>query len=226
MSEPVPARFHELLATLHLELDAGDIPRFGSYLDLLFEANLRFNLTAVKSREEAWVRHILDSLTLVPALVSLDAQRIADVGSGPGLPGIPLAIAMPHARFTLIESTGKKARFIGETATALGLSNITVVNDRAEKICHDPAHRAQYDAATARALGALSAMLGWTVPLLKIGGFVLAMKGAKAQDELADAKKTMHELHVRPGEIITTPTGVIVPIEKTRTTPHALPRTH
>jgi 16S rRNA (guanine527-N7)-methyltransferase len=190
----------------------------------LFEANEKFNLTAVKGRDEAWTRHILDSLTLLPLLTSLEAATVADVGSGAGLPGIPLAISLPGVKFTLIEATGKKARFIEETASALGLTNVVVVNDRAEKLGHDFAHRERYDVVIARALGKLSAMLEWTVPLAKVGGFVLAMKGAKAGEELLEAKKEMHQLHVRPGEIVTTPTGVIVPIEKTRSTPKALPR--
>ena len=150
---PIPAAVAEAIAAMGIELDAGDAERMRAYLGALLAANERFNLTAVTDPAEAWVRHVQDSLTLVPFLASADAKRVIDVGSGGGLPGLPLAIAMPDARFTLLEATGKKAAFLEETIAALGLPNARVVNERAEVAGQDHhAHRAHYDAVVARAV--------------------------------------------------------------------------
>lgn len=121
-----PPGFQEQADALQIRFDPGDVERLGDYLGLLLETNRQFNLTAVTEPAEAWSRHVLDSLTLMPILASIDAAAVIDVGSGAGLPGVPLAIVMPSTRFTLLEATGKKARFIGETAAALGLDNVTV----------------------------------------------------------------------------------------------------
>jgi 16S rRNA (guanine527-N7)-methyltransferase len=173
------------------------------------------------------MRHIFDSLTLVPILLSTidTAPRIIDVGSGGGLPGIPLAICLPEARVTLLETTGKKARFLDEAVRELGLENVDVVQERAEIAGHDrDRHREQYDAVIARAVGPLRTLLEITVPFAKSEGIVLAVKGAKAEEEIADAKQALHALHARVVEVVPTPTGRIVVIEKLRKTPRIYPR--
>ena len=142
-----PAAFLERIAALGIELEPHDLHRLGRYLALLLDANTRFNLTAITDPNEAWMRHVLDSLTLLPLIASAEASRVIDVGSGGGLPGIPLAIAMPHVRFTLLEATGKKARFLNEAVQQLGLTNVEVVNDRAEAVGQDSSGmcREQFD---------------------------------------------------------------------------------
>lgn len=224
-TENPPAEFLSQVEALGIALEPGDVERLGQYLELLFDANTRFNLTAITNLDEAWRRHVLDSLSLVPLLASHDARRVIDVGSGGGLPGIPLAIVMPEVSFTLLEATGKKARFLTETAATLGLTNVSVVNERAETIGRDEErHREQYDFVIARAVGRLPVLLELTVPLARVGGMVLAMKGAQAASEVAEAKAALHLLHAHAIETRTTPTGVIVIIEKQRKTPHAYPR--
>src|SRR5690606_36324378 len=127
-----------------------DLEQLGRYLALLLAVNQQFNLTAITDPAEAWKRHILDSLTLLGPLSALaEAQgdaplRVADVGSGGGLPGLVLAIVMPEARFTLLEATGKKAEFLRFAAAALGLTNVEVVAERAEKAGRSPLHREGY----------------------------------------------------------------------------------
>jgi 16S rRNA (guanine527-N7)-methyltransferase len=232
-----PDQFLRSAADLRIEFEPGDLNKLGLFLALLLEANTRFNLTAIKDPQEAWTRHILDSLTLVPYIVSWSQQeeqesgaairpvRVIDIGSGGGLPGIPLAIVMPQIQFTLLEATGKKARFLQETADALQLRNISVVNERAELAGQDHhEHREQYDIAIARAVGKLSVLLEITVPFVKVGGHMLAMKGQKAPEEIAEAKQALHMLHAQVIDTTTTPTGVIVTIEKTRKTPRVYPR--
>jgi 16S rRNA (guanine527-N7)-methyltransferase len=220
-----PAEFASRVESLGIALDASDVDRLARYLELLLDANTRFNLTAITDPGEAWTRHMLDSLTLVPLIVSADAKTVIDVGSGGGLPGIPLAIVLPGIQFTLLEATGKKARFLEETAAALGLSNIRVINDRAETVGQDHhQHREQYDIVIARAVGRLPVLLELTVPLAKVGGLVLAMKGAQAQAEIDEAKQALHLLHAHAIDTRPTATGVIVVIEKQRKTPRAYPR--
>ena len=135
-------QFLDAAATLGIEFDDGDLQRLGTYLELLLEANKTTNLTAIREPDAAWMRHILDSLTLLPALAELpEGATVIDVGSGGGLPGMPLAIAMPHLRFTLLEATGKKAVFLRTTAKALELSNVAILCERAEKAAHDRGER-------------------------------------------------------------------------------------
>ncbi len=208
-----------------IEFESNDLDRLGRYIDLLLECNQRFNLTAITDPQQAWTRHVLDSLTLVGLLASAEAKRVMDVGSGGGLPGIPLAIVMPEVEFTLVEATGKKARFLQEAVDALGLSNVRIINDRAETLGQDhQAHRERYDVVLARAVGRLPVLLELTVPLARVGGLVLAMKGEQAQQEIAEAKPALHLLHAHVVDVRTTATGVIVVIEKQRKTPRVYPR--
>lgn len=220
-----PAWFIEATAAEGIVFDDGDVERLGRYLDLLDEANTRFNLTAIRDREEAWRRHIHDSLSLLGILASVEPARIADVGSGGGLPGLPLAIVMPDVQFTLIEATGKKAAFLQSCVDTLELANVTVVNDRAETIGRDrEGHREQYDVVLARAVARLPVLLELTVPLARIGGLILAIKGEQADAEITDAKAALHTLHSTVIDTMRTETGTIVVIEKQRKTGKMYPR--
>ncbi|MBK6941580.1 MAG: 16S rRNA (guanine(527)-N(7))-methyltransferase RsmG [Planctomycetes bacterium] len=154
------------------------------YVDLLFEANAKFNLTAIQDRGVAWETLIVESLDLLPFLESVPAgARVVDIGSGGGVPALPLAIARPDLRFTLIDGTGKKARFLEETAAALGLENVRVLNGRSEDFAHERRVRESFDVATARAVGEVRELVELTLPLLKVGGFLLAPKGQKGEAE-------------------------------------------
>jgi 16S rRNA (guanine527-N7)-methyltransferase len=220
-----PEGFITQAADLGIAFDQGDVERLGAYLELLLDTNQHFNLTAVTDPQQAWMRHVLDSLTLVPLLASLQAQRVIDVGSGGGLPGIPLAIVQPQVQFALLEATGKKASFLQHAAQQLGLGNVTVINDRAETVGQDREHhREQYDVVLARAVGRLSILLELTVPLATVGGHVLAMKGERASEEIEQAKAALHLLHAHVIDRMVTPTGTIVVIQKQRATPRVYPR--
>jgi 16S rRNA (guanine527-N7)-methyltransferase len=228
--EPTP-EFLAAAAELGIDFEPADLPRLGQYLALLLDTNQHFNLTSITDPAAAWMRHILDSLTLLPLLAELPAgSAIIDVGSGGGLPGIPLAIVLPDYRFTLLESTGKKADFLRSVAADLKLENVTILNTRAEKAGHDPAHRERYDIATARAVGPLSVIAELMVPFVKVPvadqppGRVLLIKGQRADEELAEARQALYLLHAVHAGSIDTPTGRIVILEKPRKTPHKYPR--
>jgi 16S rRNA (guanine527-N7)-methyltransferase len=151
------------------------------YLDLLLSANQRMNLTRITDREHARVQHIADALTLLPHLPA-GPHRLADVGSGGGVPGIPLAIARPDMSVTLIESVAKKAAFLEETAAELALANLDVWRGRAED-WRGP----RFDVVACRAVAPMAKLLVWCRPLVAAGGKLLAMKGPKLPEELAGA---------------------------------------
>jgi 16S rRNA (guanine527-N7)-methyltransferase len=163
---------------LALDLDEAQLGKLVAHLDLLDEWNARFNLTAIRDRPAQLTKHLLDSLTVQPYL---RGQRIADVGSGAGFPGIPLAIVEPGRHFSLIESTGKKCRFLEHVREALGLANVEVVQARAE--AYHPEVR--FDTVIARAVGPVADLVKAAGPLVVGGGRLLAMKGRYPEDELA-----------------------------------------
>lgn len=195
MSTPIPDSVSAALQRLDVPLDNEQRRHLARYLDMLLEANRRVNLTAVREPEAAWHRLILDSLTLVAGLDPLEeGASLIDIGSGGGLPGIPLAIARPDLRFTLLEATGKKTRFLQQCVDELPLSNVAVLNDRAEHVGQDRTHRQRYDLAMARAVGSVSEVLEYAMPLVKVGGRVLAMKGKAAEREVAEASDALSVL--------------------------------
>jgi len=222
-----PARFYDAIEALQLDLPATVAPACGEYLARLLEANRRFNLTAVREADEAWMRHVLDALSLVPFVG--EVKSLVDVGSGGGLPGLVLAIALPGVKVTLIEATGKKARFLESTAQAMGLGNVAVVAERAETVGRDAAHREKYDAATGRAIGPLRVMLELTLPLVRVGGWVIAPKGAQAEAELREAGDALMLLGAGEVEVYDALPGVVddavaVMVQKAQPTPSEYPR--
>jgi 16S rRNA (guanine527-N7)-methyltransferase len=216
--------FLDAAAELGIAFEPGDVDRLGQFLALLLEANTRFNLTAITEPAQAWMRHIFDALTLLPHIASAEASTVIDIGSGGGVPGLPLAIVMPEVQFTLIEATGKKAAFLRETVTRLDLKNVKVLSERAETLGQDRAHREHYDIVTARAVGRLNVLIELTAPLAKVGGHILAVKGERAAEEIAEARQAMYMLHCTVIESTCTPTGTIITIEKQRKTPRMYPR--
>ncbi len=207
-----------------VEVEGALHERLADYLDRLLAANRAFNLTAITDPAEAWSKHVLDSLSLVPELRALaPGAGVVDVGSGGGLPGIPLALALPEQRFTLLEATGKKARFLAETARALGLDNVQVVAARAESFARGP-ERERFAAATARALSRLPVLLELTLPLVRVGGLSLAIKGEQAPAEIAEAQAALRLLAAEVESTRRTSTGVVVRVRKRGATPARYPR--
>jgi len=150
-----------------------------AYLALLARWNATYNLTAIRDPREMVAKHLLDSLAMHAHVAD---GTLADLGTGPGLPGIPLAIAKPGLRVTLVESNGKKARFLRAAVRELGLANAEVAESRIEALDRPGA----FDAITARALATLPQILALGGHLLKPGGRLLAMKGTRPDDEIAD----------------------------------------
>lgn len=173
-----------LAAGLHeLGLDPARAEPLLVYLALLVRWNRTYNLTAVRDPRDMVAKHLLDSLALHPYVdpIARAGGTLADLGTGPGLPGIPLALVKPGLHVTLVESNGKKARFLRETVRQLGLKDVRVAESRIEALDEPGA----YDAITARALATLPLILKLGGHLLKPGGVLLAMKGTYPADEIA-----------------------------------------
>jgi len=231
-------------AELGVVFDEGEVERLGGYLGLLLATNAVINLTATKDATEAWDRHVLDSLTLLPVLAEAETGegrerlRVLDVGSGGGLPGLVLACVMPEAEFVLLDSTEKKCRFLSYAAAELGLSNVSVVHARAEAAGQERGSRVDaggiakregamrdaFDVVTARAVGAMATLVELTVPFVRVGGLCVLIKGQKADEELEEAKGALHALHTSHAGTVDTPSGRIVVLEKRRATPRMYPR--
>ena len=180
-TSPLPADLRPTLEAglRDLRLDPALAGPLLDYLGLLVRWNATYNLTAIRDPREMVAKHLLDSLAMHPWVDGVGS--LADLGTGPGLPGIPLAIAKPGLRVTLVESNGKKARFMREAVRQLGLKDVRVAESRIEAFAEPGA----YDAITARALATLPLILELGGHLLKPDGVLLAMKGAHPADELA-----------------------------------------
>ncbi len=227
---PPTDAFLAACAEFGIELEPGDTDRFAGFLRVLYTANATTNLTAIRDPAEGWLRHVFDALTLLPVLAEAkpagDRLSICDVGSGGGIPAIVLAITRPDADVTLLEATGRKCEFLTSSSAELGLSNVTVVNNRSERAGAFPGGelRDRFDVVTARALGRIAVASELCVPLAREQGLVLLIKGQAADEELDEARQALHELHAAHAGTIDTPTGRIVVLEKTRRTPKKYPR--
>jgi 16S rRNA (guanine527-N7)-methyltransferase len=173
--------------TAGISLDRAQMRAFESYLEFLLEWNQRINLTAITDPEEIWVKHFLDSLSCFQAIPAGEELRIIDVGTGAGFPGIPLIIAVPKIRLTLVEAAGKKAEFCRLLAARLELSGVTILHARAEELGCNPEHRERYDWAVARAVAGLPVLAEYLLPLVKVGGRALAQKGESGPEEAESA---------------------------------------
>jgi 16S rRNA (guanine527-N7)-methyltransferase len=178
-------------AAIGVTLDGTQAGQFVRYRDLLVEWNERMNLTAITADEAILARHFADSLTALRAISPTLGLTLVDVGTGAGLPGIPLKIARPDLDVTLVDGTGKKVTFCQTVISELGLSGIRVIKGRAEELAHDKHHRAYYKVVIARALAPLPTLVEYLLPLARANAVVIAMKGSDAQAEVTQAERAI-----------------------------------
>ncbi len=214
------------------ELTQQQLERFETYIEVLTEWAERVSLTAVKDEEGIQRRHFLESVALIPVLeqegFSLRDRSLIDVGSGAGIPGIPLKIAVPSLRLTVVEAKARKAEFLNALLPALGLSDVTVIARRAEEAARDPRHREQHDFAVAKALAPLRTLAELTLPLLRMGGVAIAPKPKDVEQEVKDARIALDTLKgsvraVEPLPLSDPPQSVIL-VDKDLPTPPRFPR--
>lgn len=204
--------------------------QLATYERELLEWNEKFNLTAIRGVEGIRTKHFLDSFSCTLAWKEQTPRRLIDVGTGAGFPGIVLKILYPNMKLTLVESVGKKANFCSRIVQTLGLENVEVLPARAEDVGQNPAHREKYDWAVARAVAALPVLSEYLLPLVKVGGGILAQKGESGPSEVQAAEKAFKILGGRLRQLIKVELpGVaderyLVVIDKFAATPPSYPR--
>jgi 16S rRNA (guanine527-N7)-methyltransferase len=221
---------NEARELFHVHLTGRQVMSLITYEKELMEWNQKFNLTAIRDFESIRTKHFLDSFSCVLAWKANPPARLIDVGTGAGFPGIPLKILYPAMKLTLVESVGKKAMFCQHIVSVLGLEEVDVVHKRAEDLGQSPKHRECYDWAVARAVANLNVLSEYLIPLVKIGGRMLAQKGESGPAEAQSAEKAMKLLGGKMEQLIPVNLpGVaedryLVVVEKVAATPPKYPR--
>jgi 16S rRNA (guanine527-N7)-methyltransferase len=178
----------------NINITGRQVSAFQTYEKELLEWNRKFNLTAIRDSESIRTKHFLDSLSCVLAWKAAPPGHLIDVGTGAGFPGIPIKILYPKLRLTLVESVGKKAMFCQHLVEILGLEHVDVMQARAEDLGQDSSQRERYDWAVARAVAHLNVLGEYLIPLVRVGGTVLAQKGESGPAEAQSAEGAMHLL--------------------------------
>ncbi|MEW6031063.1 MAG: 16S rRNA (guanine(527)-N(7))-methyltransferase RsmG [Chloroflexota bacterium] len=217
-------------ALFNVHLTGRQVISLMTYERELLDWNKRFNLTAIRDADGIRTKHFLDSLSCVLAWKANPPSRLADVGTGAGFPGLVLKIVYPAMRLTLIESVGKKAKFCRHMVETLSLEGVEVIHGRAEDVGRDKGHREKYDWAAARAVANLRVLSEYLLPLLKVGGTMLAQKGESGPAEAHSAEKALKILGGRIRQLVpVTLPGVaeeryLVLVDKAAATPPSYPR--
>jgi len=230
MSSEYPGLGPAAESLFQVRLSSTQIQAFQTYSAELQNWNQRVNLTAITDPKEIEIKHFLDSLSCLRALTPRPGDRVVDVGTGAGFPGIPLRIACPEIRLVLIESISKKADFCRHLVRMLGLDDVEVVQARAEQLGQDPDYRGRFDWAVARAVANLAVLVEYLLPLLRVGGVAIAQKGEAGLSEAQSAGKALGILGGRLQQVVpvelhgVSETRYLVVIEKMAETPPAYPR--
>jgi len=223
--------FRRQLDTWGVSLPAGALDLLHDYSGLLSSYD-KANVIGTRDPDRVMLDHVLDSLGCLLFPPVMKAGGFADVGSGGGLPGLPLAIALPDASFTLFEATGKKAAFLRSAVESLDLTGVEIVNARVEQAAHDARLRASHEICTVRAVAKLSVLAEYCLPLLKVGGQIVAMKGDMSDEEYGEGERAASLLGGRLLQVVEVPllpemeqkTRLLVVLEKTADTPAIYPR--
>ena len=214
----------------HLQMTPRQLSALAIYERELLDWNKKFNLTALRDIDSIRTKHFLDSFSCVLAWGAHPPRHLVDVGTGAGFPGLPLKILYPAMKVTLVESVGKKAMFCEHIVRMLGLDGVEVIKGRAEEVGCQPGHREQHDWAVARAVANLAVLCEYLLPLVKVGGMMLAQKGESGPAEAQSAEKAMRLLGGKLRQVVPVNLpGVaddryLILVEKCAATPPKYPR--
>ncbi len=219
----------DTLSTWNFTLSDKQIEQLDLFYELLVEKNKVMNLTAITEFDEVIVKHFADSLSICSVLPS-DVENICDLGTGAGFPGIPMAIAYPDLKFTLIDSLNKRIKFLQEVVDALGLNNVTLIHARAEEAGRNKIYREQFDLVVSRAVANISTLSEYCLPLVKVNGYFISYKSGDITEEINASGSAIKKL----GGSMNKPVYFKLPntdinrsfiiINKEKNTPKAYPR--
>lgn len=216
-----------------IKLDREQADKFYRYYEMLIETNKVMNLTAITKPEEVITKHFIDSLSLAKVYPNMDSgeqmPKIADLGTGAGFPGIPLKIAYPGVRIVLMDSLGKRVKFLQSVIRELGLSNTSAIHGRAEDIGRNPEYREKFDLCVSRAVANMAVLSEYCLPLVKKGGVFIAYKSEKAEEEIKTGETAIERLGGEVRDIVNfkLPNGDernLAVVDKVRDTPKKYPR--
>lgn len=188
--------FNKLLANINIELSDRQLEQFEIYFKFLVEYNEYVNLTAITEEEDVYIKHFYDSILVSQVLDLTTVNSICDVGSGAGFPSIPLKIVYPHLNVTIVDGLDKRITFLKQLVSKLGLTNVNLVHGRAEEYAKD--HRELFDMVTARAVARANILNELCIPLVKVGGNFVSMKGKNAEEEINEG----NSLSILKGKIV------------------------
>ena len=225
-----PETFYDLLADQNILLSDQQKHQFERYFELLVEWNEKINLTAITDKEEVYLKHFYDSIApILQGLIPNENIKLLDIGAGAGFPSLPMKILYPQLDVTIIDSLNKRINFLQLLAQELDLDDVHFYHGRAEDLAQDKNFRAQYDFVTARAVARMQVLSELTIPYLKVGGKLLALKASNAPEELLEAKNALNLLFSKVEDNLSyvLPNGdprYITVVEKKKETPNKYPR--
>ena len=225
-----PQEFYHLLAQQGIELNDRQKDQFERYFELLVEWNEKINLTAITEKNEVYLKHFYDSIApVLQGLIDNQELKLLDIGAGAGFPSLPMKIICPQLDVTIIDSLNKRINFLKLLAEELKLDKVHFYHGRAEDLAQDKAFRAQFDLVTARAVARMQVLSELTIPYLKVGGKLLALKASNAPEELEEAKNALNLLFSKVQDNLSyaLPNGdprFITVVEKKKETPNKYPR--
>ncbi|MBW4839197.1 MAG: 16S rRNA (guanine(527)-N(7))-methyltransferase RsmG [Paenibacillaceae bacterium] len=228
--DSIQAQFCSLLQGHGIEVSEEQLKQFERYYEVLVEWNEKMNLTGITEREQVYIKHFYDSISLAFHVPMGEMRSMADIGSGAGFPGIPLKICYPHLQLTIVDSLNKRVQFLQHVVNELGLSQVRLLHGRAEDLGRQEELRDAFDLVTARAVARMAVLNEFCLPFAKPGGLFVAMKGSDPKDEVKEAARSLFELK---GKWVNTPEFSLplenserhlVIIQKTAATPKKYPR--
>ena len=225
-----PQEFYQLLAQQGIELTDRQKDQFERYFELLVEWNEKINLTAITEKNEVYLKHFYDSIApVLQGLIDNQELKLLDIGAGAGFPSLPMKIICPQLDVTIIDSLNKRINFLKLLAEELALDKVHFYHGRAEDFAQDKAFRAKFDLVTARAVARMQVLSELTIPYLKVGGKLLALKASNAPEELDEAKNALNLLFSKVQDNLSyaLPNGdprFITVVEKKKKTPNKYPR--
>ena len=192
MNNEFKNKLSNLLQRINIEIKDEELNKFYSYMNLMLDWNEKINLTAITEEDDIILKHFVDSLTIYKYIE--DNKSVIDIGTGAGFPGIPLAILKNNNKFTLVDSLNKRINFLNDVKEKLILANLTNIHARAEEAGQNKKYREKFDIAVSRAVANLSVLVEYLIPVVKLGGRVICMKGSNIEEELNDAQFAIETL--------------------------------